>query len=394
MTFELILLIFGAIIVVPVMALFIQIAASWLPGRRVPLKAARPSFAVVVPAHNEEAAIGRTLGAIVPQLVPGDRLVVVADNCTDGTAAVARVAGAEVTERFNDTRRGKGYALAHGIQHLERTGSPEIAVFIDADCHVMPGCLHTLARVTAEAQAPVQAAYLLTPPRTASRTASFVAFAWTVKDFVRPLGWHRLGMPCQLAGSGMAFPWGLLRGVDLASDHLAEDIKLGLDLAMRGYFPRFCPDAVVTSKVFTGEAPAPSQRARWEHGALHLLVTYVPRLASTLLRHPSWRLAAVTFDMTVPPLALLALLVGGYLLIAVAAAFAGFATAPVALALILVATFFAAILLAWAGYGRDLLPLGQLVFAPLYALVKVPLYFRFLVSRQRSWVRGEREVQS
>jgi hypothetical protein len=79
------------------------------------------SLAVLVPAHNEAEGIATTLATILPQLRSSDRLLVIADNCTDATAEAARQAGATVIERHNLTQRGKGYALDFGLSRLRLT---------------------------------------------------------------------------------------------------------------------------------------------------------------------------------------------------------------------------------------------------------------------------------
>src|SRR5262249_28675582 len=90
----------------------------------------RPRVAVLVPAHNESKGVLPTLSDLRRQLGAGDRLVVIADNCTDDTAAMAMTAGAEVLERHDPTRRGKGYALDYGLRHLV-TDAPEIVIVVD-----------------------------------------------------------------------------------------------------------------------------------------------------------------------------------------------------------------------------------------------------------------------
>src|SRR5437762_2498433 len=77
----------------------------------------------------------------------GDRVLVVADNCTDATAAVAREHGVDVVDRFDETRRGKGFALDFGLRALDEISSaPPIVVMLDADCMLAPGALDALAR--------------------------------------------------------------------------------------------------------------------------------------------------------------------------------------------------------------------------------------------------------
>jgi cellulose synthase/poly-beta-1,6-N-acetylglucosamine synthase-like glycosyltransferase len=389
---DIVLILTGVILCIPVVTLFVQVLGS-LPVRPptgVP-EGYRLPIAVLVPAHNEELSIERTLLSIIRQLEATDRLIVIADNCSDRTADIARQAGAEVTIRTEPALRGKGYALEHGLEFLEQTQPPDVVVLIDADCQIENDCIDRLARRCAQSKRPIQAAYLMNPPRPPQKMASMVAFAWTVKDLVRPLGWYRLGFPCQLAGSGMAFPWQIIRSTNLASSHLAEDLKQGLDLALIGKFPLFCPEAVVTSDVIAGGKVGGAQRARWEHGSLETAAHYLPLLLIRALKTRSLSLVAMAMDLAVPPLALLALLIGCYVFCAFAFLIFGGRPQPVLAACILCSLFSATIFLAWHRHGRELLPLRWLIFAPIYALVKIPLYVRFFFDRQREWIKGSRE---
>lgn len=386
------LILAGLLLALPVLVLLVQTLASLAPLHKTDLpQGPRPRIAVLIPAHNEQAVLGKTLLSVRRQLVPGDRLVVVADNCADRTEQVARQQGAEVAVRCDPVNRGKGYALDHGLTFLEQSGAPQVVIFLDADCELGEGCIHRLALSSFQSGRPVQAAYLMAQPRPRQKMACLVCFAWTVKDFVRPLGWRRLALPCQLAGSGMAFPWAVARATDLATAHLAEDLKQGLDLAIAGQFPLFCPEAVVISDVAPGGRPSASQRARWEHGTIGIAIEYIPRLLGRFCRAPSLSLLAMTLDLSVPPLALLALLLAAYLVLALGFFLVTGAAAPVALCALLCALFFATICLAWWRHGQEIIPLHWLVFAPVYALRKIPLYGKFFLDRQRVWARGERQ---
>lgn len=388
-----ILVLTGFLLTFPVLTVFLQVLMA-LPMRTANvLKQARPPVAALVPAHDEELVIGETLASICSQLDREDRLLVVADNCSDRTAEIARSSGAEVTIRTDPTLRGKGFALDYGLRFLEQTGFRDTVIFIDADCKLMDGCIDRLAQACAQSGRPTQAAYLMTPPQPASKTALLILFAWMVKDFVRPLGLHRMNLPCQLAGSGMAFPWEVLRSVNLASTHLAEDLKLGLDLALGGHFPQFCPDAVVTSKVAVGGTPSVSQRERWEHGTMDAMVRYLPRLLISSSKARSIWLLTMALDLSVPPLALLALMLSAYLVLSLALLLISGAKGPALVSCILCALFFLSIVTAWRRYGREMLPLYVLVLAPIYAIKKIPLYVKFLLNRQREWVKSERKFK-
>jgi cellulose synthase/poly-beta-1,6-N-acetylglucosamine synthase-like glycosyltransferase len=390
---EVILFLIGLLLAVPVLVVFLQVLLA-LPRRPEPKmpEGGRGRVAVLVPAHNEELVIGETLASISRQLETGDRLVVVADNCSDRTAEIARERGAEVTIRTDTILRGKGFALDHGVRFLQQTGIRETVIFIDADCKLENGCIYHLAQTCARSKRPTQAADLVVSSQPPREMGSLILFAWKLKNLVRPLGWHRLNLPCQLAGTGMAFPWEVIRSINLANARLAEDLKLGLDLALMGHFPQFCPDAVVTSNVGPGGVPSYSQRARWEHGTIEMMAHYLPRLFTKSYGNHSIQLVAMALDLSVPPIALFALILGVYLALTWILQISG-VNGPAIMSSILFLLFFASIVLAWLRFGREILPLRRLVFvAPVYLICKVPLYARFFVNRQREWVRGEREL--
>jgi cellulose synthase/poly-beta-1,6-N-acetylglucosamine synthase-like glycosyltransferase len=333
--------------------------------------------------------IAETLRSIVAQLVPGDRLVVVADNCTDETAAIAVAAGAEVVEREDKERRGKGYALDFGIRYLERNPS-EVVVIVDADCQVEAETIDRLARLCGQTSRPVQALYLMRSPKGAGVMTRVSEFAWIVKNHVRPLGYHHLGLPCQLMGTGMAFPWSRISTAALASGHIVEDLVLGIDLTRSGAPPLFCPDALVTSFFPSSAEGTRAQRTRWEHGHLGTILGYAPDLFVEAISRRSVNLMALALDLCVPPLGLLMLL----LLAVLAASAVLFAITGIALPFWLAAaalgTLLSAVLLSWMRYGRQVISLSSLAYAPVYALWKLPLYLKFMVRRQVEWIRSKR----
>ncbi|MEX3772725.1 glycosyltransferase family 2 protein [Pseudomonas sp. MYb118] len=379
------------LIVLPVLVLFVQVLLACLPVRsRAPARATRPRVAVLVPAHNEAPVIVATINSIKAQLVAGDRLLVVADNCSDDTAAVARAAGAEVVERSNDQQRGKGFALEFGTRHLAGD-APEVMIVIDADCQLGQGTIEQLALRCIESGRPTQALDLMHAPAGAGLKVQLAEFAWCVKNRVRPRGWAWLGLPCPLMGTGMAFVWKDLALIELGSDHIVEDLKMGLDLCRNGKPPLFCPDALVTSYFPRTEEGLVSQRTRWEHGHLGVILGDAPKLFVESLRQRNWNLLAMTLDMWVPPLALLTLVLGaGFVLSWLLFLFGG-PSAPALIATVGMAILGTAILLAWSQFGRAIISFTALMYAPLYALKKIPLYIGFLLKRQVEWVRSKRD---
>ncbi len=371
--------------------LFLQMIFALLPTppRSVPF-GRRPSVAVLMPAHNESLVLEETMRSIIPQLVPGDRLLVVADNCTDDTAKIAAAAGVEVIERFDLERRGKGYALDYGMRHL-RVSAPEVVIVIDADCRVSRGAIERLARTCVGEERPVQGRYLMQAPPGASLAARMAEFAWLVKNHVRPLGLFHAGLPCQLMGTGMAFPWTVISKASLGNGHLVEDLKLGIELTRMGKPPLFCPEALVTSVFPDSAEGTATQRTRWEHGHLGLIVGEVPRLLrEAVFRRDVWLLASV-LDMSVPPLALLLL---SLLTLCGTSAWIvanGGSALSLMLAVSALLLIGGTVLGAWWQFGQHVISARDLAYAPIYALRKIPLYIRFVVGRQVGWVRTKRD---
>jgi cellulose synthase/poly-beta-1,6-N-acetylglucosamine synthase-like glycosyltransferase len=367
----------------------VLLAATRRPGAAKE-SAERGRLAIVMPAHDEAFVITSTIRAVLAQLERCDRMVVVADNCTDDTATLASVAGAEVIVRQDPDRRGKGYALDFGVRHLE-SDAPDTVMVIDADCEVGDGAIDTLARACSRTGGPVQALYLLRSPKHANPKSRIAEFALMVKNQVRPSGLHRLGLPCQLMGTGMAFPWASIRAAKLASGHIAEDLKLGVDLACAGKPPVFCPDALVTSTFPESSEGTQTQRTRWEHGHLSVILVEAPRLALHAILRMDLKLLMLALDLAVPPLALLSLLLSAVWLLTVLFWVLTKAQIPLAIATSALGLLLIAVMLSWYRFGRHILSFGDLSHAFLYALAKLPVYARFVMARQIDWVRSKRD---
>ena len=371
--------------------LFVEITAAVIGYDTArPKQGERRPIAVLMPAHNESAIIAASIRSVLPQLAIHDRLVVIADNCSDETATIAAAEGAEVVVRTDLARRGKGFALDLGVRHLE-SKPPEVILIVDADCHVSPGTVDLLVRLCCKTNRPVQAIYLMQAGPEARSNMRIAEFAWLVKNKVRPLGLNRLGLPCQLTGTGMAFPWGWLSKATLATGHIVEDLKLGLELARAGAAPLLCPEALVTSKFPTSGDGIKSQRTRWEHGHLGVILNDAPRLVFDGVRRRDADLLALVLDLCVPPTALLALLVVAIWTSCAILYYLTAAAWPLGLASLAALLMAASVLMSWRAYGRDIMTLGTLLLSVVYPLRKIPLYLRFLVARQVDWVRSKRD---
>jgi cellulose synthase/poly-beta-1,6-N-acetylglucosamine synthase-like glycosyltransferase len=346
---------------------------------------------VLVPAHNEARGLMPTLRSIRRELRSGDRLLVVADNCDDDTAGVARREGADVVERHDPARRGKGYALDFGLRRCD-AAPHAVIVMVDADCELAPGCLDHLAQALLASGRPVQGRYLMLAPPGAPLAQRIAQFAWRLKNALRPQGAARLGWPCLLTGSGMAFRRAQLDTVTLASPNIVEDMQLGLDLARAGHAPCFEAGALITSRFADGTHAAAVQRRRWEHGHLATLAHEAPRLLAMALRRRSRALAGLALELAVPPLASLALALLALSLAAALLAALGAGISPLLLCGLAAALFAAAVANGWQQAGRDLVGPHEWPRLAGFALRKLPLYLDFFGrQRHRGWNRARRD---
>jgi cellulose synthase/poly-beta-1,6-N-acetylglucosamine synthase-like glycosyltransferase len=389
-----ILIALSTLLAVPAAIIFMEVvAAIMLPRKREQLQqnGNRPRVAVLVPAHNESSNLLPTIEDVKRQMRTGDRLLVVADNCVDDTAAVAGAAGAEVIERADLTKIGKGFALDFGIRHL-CGDPPTVVVIVDADCKIADGAIDRLAAACAATHRPVQSLYLLNAPDDSAISYRVSEFALRVKNRLRPLGLHALNLPCQLMGTGMAFPWDVIRRVDLANGSIVEDLKLGLNLAQLGSPPLFCASAGVSSHFPFSESGAKTQRERWETGHVRMILAEGPRYLFYAIVRRNLGLLALTLDLAVPPLSLyMSLLVAMVFITGVATYFdvsvAGLIISSASLLLLTLA-----LSLAWLKCGREILPPSAFLLVVKFLFAKFPLYVRIMCNRATShWVRTDRQ---
>ena len=380
----------------PTLVLGVEVLAASFnrhAAARVVAPGPMPRTQILVPAHNESNGIVAALRQLAAHLPDNTEVLVIADNCSDNTADLVRAFQTEhpqfrVVERSHETQRGKGYALDFGVKQLA-SNAPEIVMVVDADCLVYAGTLQTLALQCQARNRPAQALYLMTTPPDASPKSKVAEFAWLVKNKVRPLGLHLLGLPCQLMGTGMAFTWQQITATPLASGEIVEDLKMGLDLAKLGFAPVFCPQAFVSSTFPDSDKAIADQRSRWEHGHMAMILKTIPWLSAHAMRRANGQLAALGLDLTVPPVVALLMFDSLLALAGGAATWVwGFTLLSWLLAPVLV--LLTALMLAWIVFGRDVLSFKHVLSIPVYLLSKLPIYFNFVFNRQVKWNRAKR----
>jgi cellulose synthase/poly-beta-1,6-N-acetylglucosamine synthase-like glycosyltransferase len=336
----------GAAAAFAALYLVVLACASFSFGRRpsaAPLPTSR--IAVLVPAHNEAALVARCVTSLRQQSYPAELfdIVVIADNCTDDTAARADVAGARVLVRTAPEARGKGPALRWAMDRvLERDPGLAAVVVVDADSVADQGLLRQLVAAFEQGAPVVQAEYLGSnedgSTRSELRTAAFLLF-----HRVRFGGRAVLGLPCHLVGNGMLFSREVLADHPWEAFTSAEDLEYSVDLRLAGVRPTYAGTARLVAPVVGAGRAARVQRLRWEGGRFHVVKTRLPLLLAAMIGQRRWSLLDAAVDLAVPPIGLLAAgsLLGaslGVVLLAVGAA-PWWTVAPWLLALAAVPTF-------------------------------------------------------
>src|SRR5689334_17135046 len=208
---DFLLAILGALLAVGALYLLVPVVVALFYRERPRGVSGRADVVVLVPAHDEEDTIAHCVHAFETQTYPRERfqVVVIADNCTDETAAVADKAGAKVLVRDEPDSRGKGRALRWALDELlGRDERPDAFVVVDADSTPDPDLLAGLvSRLEAGAQA-VQGESLIVGD--GSPAQELRAAAFLLVNRARPTGRGMLGLPANLAGNGMLFSTQLL----------------------------------------------------------------------------------------------------------------------------------------------------------------------------------------
>ena len=244
------------------------------PGEHPPML----KFAVIVPAHNEAAVIPGVLGSIrsvdyPPHLYDA---IVVADNCTDATAGIARSGGARCMERNDLVRKGKGYALAHAAGALTEKDY-DAFVIIYADSTMSRNFLRAMNSRLISGQKAVQA-YYGTPNPESSPLAYFFFVGNFIENNLFCSAKARLGLPVLLRGNGMCFAKEVLVRQPWDSYSIVEDVEYGIKLAGKGIAIHFGGDAQVLARQPESLGQAYIQRVRWASGNAGISRTYAAGL--------------------------------------------------------------------------------------------------------------------
>ena len=388
---HLLFILFGAVLLSVTLPLVLELLlvtlANLLPARRkfraklttIPENDAK--LAIIIPAHNEELLVGRSVSSIRASAGPAIKIFVIAHNCIDNTAARARTAGADVLVYNDPTAVGKGFALRHGFEHALAAGAHAVMV-VDADSIVSQNTVAAVLAAFASGARVAQCRYemLSTTERSSTRLA---ALAFRGFNVIRPRGRERLGFSSGILGNGFAIDRSILETIPYDAFSVVEDLEYHLHLVMAGERVRYLDEAVISADFPESRAGEAVQRSRWEGGRLHTARIWALPLLGKIMRG-RLRLLEPLCDLTGLPIAY-----GAFVLIlALCIPLAWLRWyAAVSLGIVLSHVLVAA----WA--GPDFLKTLQLLaLAPVYILRKlwmIPGVVRGSSSKA-AWVRTER----
>jgi len=371
--------------------LFFLALAALLPAKRAQGRVNElPFLSVLIPAHNEETLILDLLESLDAQDYPKDRysVHVVADNCTDATAEIARVHGVKVYERMDTFRPGKGQALGWLLKQLGEQSTTDAFVFVDADSTVDPNFLSVMSGQLSDCRSLLQASYRV---RDASSHAlvGLRALAFALMHDLRGRGKTRLGLSCGLWGNGMAFSKDVVDLIAWEGLSAVEDAEQYLQLLLQGLKVRFVPAARVYGYMPSTFRSSRDQQRRWEGGKLYLIKRYTAALARQAIHTRSVVLAAALLELLILPLSL-------HVVLAVALSLWAFAGLGLAASIGSIVALTATGGYAVCGFATAQLPprvYASLLYTPVYVAWKAWLFVGELPRRaEPPWLKTSRET--
>ncbi len=232
-----------------------------------------PRLLFLVPAHDEALLIRATVESLLDMGYPRDRfdVVVIADNCTDATAVIAREAGATCLERTDLTLRGKPRAIAWALSVLD-VPQYDAMVIIDADALVAPGFARALAGAAPLREKALQAYNDVSNRGENALTRMAAVFSAARSLFMNPLK-DRAGLNSPLA-NGLCIGTGVLGRHGWTAFSICEDWELYAILTGLGVRIESVEDARVHAQEARSLAQSSSQRKRWAAGKVSVLASH------------------------------------------------------------------------------------------------------------------------
>jgi cellulose synthase/poly-beta-1,6-N-acetylglucosamine synthase-like glycosyltransferase len=381
------------LLILPAGYLLVTTVAAYFFKKRSTAENRFLNIGILIPAHNEEEGIVRTIQGLLGSDYPANRfeIYVIADNCSDRTAEQAGSAGAMVFERFNTENRGKGQALDWFLKNRKEVyRNTDAIAIIDADVTPDRNFLREISLSLCNPDTlAVQAYNGVSNPEAGWRPALLDA-AFNVFNHLRMAGSVRLCGTSVLKGNGMAFRTSLLERYGWPCHSIVEDMEFTLRLLEDGISVEYNPDAIVRSEMVISGKNASSQRNRWEGGRFALVRSMTGPLLGRFFACKDSRYLVALAELAIPPLSLLVIL----FFLATSGALALLSGPWVALACSLWMVLFLYVI---SGQIQRRAPLATWLYlasSPFYVAWKIPLYAAMLIRKKSaSWIRTARESE-
>ena len=368
-------------------------ASAFRIGKSAP-QAARRSFAIAIPAHNEELVLAKTIESLAAQDYPAELLdiYVVADHCSDHTASVARERDAFCFERHEGLRGRKVYALRWLLEQIlaANRGYDAIAVF-DADSRVNSQFFTAMNAALGEKDQVLQGRHVI---RTANGNdfGGLAAVDMQLNNRLRNQAKRNLGLSARLMGDAMCFPTEVIRRYGWPSDSLGEDREYGLYLLTQGVKVTYVPEAISLGQAAPSWRDASKQRLRWYGGGIEIQKRYALKLLQMGLRRLNPAALDQAIELLLPPFSLLALL--SALVVSVQAVWPLVGFLPFAGSALIFCLWGAFPIIGLVLEGAPTSAYCSLLLSPVYLVWRVVLGVRARLKGGRvEWVRTRRQEE-
>ena len=235
----------------------------------------------IIPAHNEEMVVANLIESLKAQNYPQDKydIYVIADNCTDNTAKVAKEAGGIVIKRFDEVNKTKGFALNWFLQQkIEENADYDALCVFDADNIVDKNFLKNMNKKLCQGEEVVQGYRDIKNPTDSWVAGGYAIFYWMMHRFYH-LARYNLGLSPLLNGTGFMVKFDLLKPDGWQTITLTEDIEFSLINIAQGRKLGWATDAIVYDEQPITFMQSWTQRSRWTVGHMQCMQHYTSKLA-------------------------------------------------------------------------------------------------------------------
>lgn len=371
-------------------------ACALIKFKEKPLKTNKKhKFMAIIPAHNEESVVVNLIKSLKAQDYPKELfdIYVIADNCTDNTAEVARNAGAIVYERFDATKKTKGYAMQWFLkQKIEENADYDAFCVFDADNVAMPDFIKNMNKKLCQGEEVVQGYRDIKNPTDNWITAGYALFYWTMHRFYH-LARYNVGLSPLLNGTGFMVKFDVIKPDGWNTQTLTEDIEFSLINISQGRKLGWATDAIVYDEQPLDFKQSWSQRMRWSVGHIQCFKIYTKQLAKNTIKNKK----LVTFDGLLYLMGMPLLVITLSLLLLNAIIYTGHGMTTVAfiwnIAKYVIATFLITPLTAWFAMKldkRNVKPmLKGLICYPLFLGSWILINIKALIKPDTTWKKIE-----